>query len=75
MSLQTMHDIIGYPVAFFFREFLTKSAHEFACAPQRECDSEAQHVPAGAHPGMRTKREHICQWRRFNATIRPDCPI
>jgi hypothetical protein len=35
--LQAIHDIIGNAVAFFFRQLLAKSAHEFA----RERDCEA----------------------------------
>ncbi len=42
------HDIIGNAVAFVFVQFLAKSAHKFARAPQRECNGEAQHVPASA---------------------------
>jgi hypothetical protein len=37
--LQTLHDIIGYPVAFFFGKFLAKSADKLARASQRERDS------------------------------------
>ena len=52
--LQAMHEIIGNSVAFFFRQFVAKSAHKFARASKRECDSEAQELPTGAHPIMRT---------------------
>ena len=32
MLLQLMHDIVGNSVAFFFGQFLAKSAHKFAHA-------------------------------------------
>jgi hypothetical protein len=59
-----MHDIIGNSVAFFFRQFLAKSAHKLARASQRKCDGEAQHVAAGTHLAMRTA---LPTTRRFNA--------
>jgi len=57
--LQLVHDIIGNSVAFFFGQFFSKSANKFACTHQCECDSEAQHVPAGAHRWRRTDREQL----------------
>jgi hypothetical protein len=47
--LQTMHDIIGNSVAFFFRQPLTKTPHKFARALQRKRYGKTQHVPARAH--------------------------
>jgi hypothetical protein len=38
--LQTMNDIIGNAVAFFFSQLLAKSSHKFARAHKRECDGE-----------------------------------
>ena len=52
MLLQTMHDIVGNSVAFFFRQFPAKSAHELAYASQGECNSENQHVPPGTHKAL-----------------------
>jgi hypothetical protein len=57
--LQAMHDIIGNSVAFFFRQFLTKSAHKFPRAPESKRDGEAQHVSTGAHSAVRTNRERL----------------
>ena len=56
MLLQAMHNIVGNSVAFFLSQFFTKSADELACASQGERDSEAQHVPAGAHSGKSRAR-------------------
>jgi hypothetical protein len=57
--LQTMHDIIGNPVAFFFRQSFAKTAHEFARTSQRECYGKAQHVPTGPHWAKRTNSERL----------------
>ena len=59
MLLQLVHDIIGNTVTFLFRQFLAKSAHKFAGASQRECNSETQHVPTGTHAIMRTNGERL----------------
>ena len=40
MLLQTMHDIIGDAIAFFFSQFLAKPAHKFARTSQRESDGK-----------------------------------
>ena len=75
MLLQTMHDVIRNSIALFFRQFVAKSAHKLACASQRECDGEAQHISASAHfsasahSAMRTNREHgVSIARHYNAT-------
>jgi hypothetical protein len=49
---QAIHDIIGNAVAFFFGQFIAKSAHKFARASQRRSDGETQHVPTSAHSAM-----------------------
>jgi hypothetical protein len=60
--LQAIYDIIGNAVAFFFAQPFAESAHKFARASQRKSDGEAQHVPTGAHPRMRTDREQLSIW-------------
>lgn len=47
--------IIGNSVMSFFGQFLEKSVHKFARASERECDSEAEQIPAVAHEAMRNR--------------------
>ena len=62
MLLQAIYDIIGNAIAFFFGQFLAKSAHQFARAHKRMCDSETQHVPTSTHGALRTYSERLSSY-------------
>ena len=69
MLLQTMHDIIGNPVAFFFRQLLAKPTHLSANAMAKLRRSlRASHYE-------NKERTHLSMARRFEATLWPDCLI
>src|SRR5262249_46899073 len=72
--LQAMHDIVSNSIAFFLCQFLAKSAHKFSRASQRECDGEAEHVPAGALPRSEQIGNNTSRQRRIRAVVPAKAP-